>query len=79
MPLRYANGEIVIRGDHVLYIGEEGVVEVVADPENPTSESDWYIQEFGGGILIAELKCLGRVFTELDDHVEFVRRGDSTS
>jgi len=55
------------------------VIEIVADPEKPAPDTDWFIREFGGGVMIGELKSLGRVFTgELEScpRLEFVRRAD---
>jgi len=77
MPLRYVSGEEILVGDHVLYAGEPGVIEIVADPENPTSETDWYIQEFGRGVMIGDLKSLGRLYTKPDDRLQFARRAES--
>ena len=37
-------------GDRILYHGEPGQVEFVAKRGDP--ETDWYIQEFGGGCMI---------------------------
>lgn len=40
--------------------GEPGEIEFVADPlGDPT---DWYVQKFGGGIMIVEPKVFGRLF-----------------
>ena len=63
MPLRYQSGEEIKKGDRVLFGGEPGEVEFVADPLIKDSETDWYVQEYGGGVMIVELapKLFGRV------------------
>jgi hypothetical protein len=52
--------------------GLSGEVEVVADPAVPKSGTDWYVDEFGGGILVAEPTVFGRVFVRLEDIPEDV-------
>ena len=81
MPLRYRSGEEIKRGDHVLFHGEPGEIELVAtDPQD--QEQAWYVKEFGGGILISEPKHFGRAFVRSesiaeDENLEFVSRADS--
>jgi len=80
MPLLYITGEEIQGGDKILYDGLAGEVEVVADPAFPSKETDWYVTEFGGGILVAEPTVFGRVFVRLDDLAEdvvFVARKSS--
>ena len=67
MPLLYSTGEDIQEGDKILYDGLSGEVEVVADPAFPKGETDWYVDEFGGGILVAEPTVFGRVFVRLED------------
>ena len=79
MPLLYLTGEDIQEGDKILY-GVSGQVEVVADPAFPKGETDWYVDEFGGGILVAEPSVFGRVFVRLEDipeDVVFVARKSS--
>ena len=60
----------------MLYHGEPGEIELVADPADDPTE--WYAEQFGGGVMIAEPKVFGRVFIPSpvcdDEHLEFVRR-----
>jgi hypothetical protein len=80
MSLKYQSGEEIIKGDHVLLSGEPGVIEIVADPHVSDPSTAWYVEEFGGGVMISRLQRLGSVFTEepeSDDDLQFVRRGDS--
>jgi hypothetical protein len=82
MGFRYRTGEDVRSGDRVLLHGEPGEVELVADPlpQAPSNAGDWYVTEFGGGVMIREPKVFGRVFfssPETEDHLEFVARAQS--
>jgi len=77
MPLRYQSGEEILRGDRVRLSGAEGVVDFVADPESPTPETEWFIQEYGGGAMILDSQ-IGSVFTSDPQNgcLEFVGRAD---
>lgn len=77
MVLKYLSGEEIKKGDHVLYHGEPGRIEFVAshlgDPE-----TDWFIQEYGGGVMVLE-RVSGRTFITADQladdqDLEFVSR-----
>jgi len=60
MPFFYPSGEEIKKGDRVLLHGEPGEVEFVADPaDNP---DDWYVVEYGGGVMINEPKFFGHLF-----------------
>jgi hypothetical protein len=75
--LKYPSGEDIRSGDRVEYGEHPGEVELVADPRTPTDETEWYIKEFGGGIMIAEPKVFGHVFLDdpqTDDHLAFIGR-----
>ncbi|HTS13414.1 MAG TPA: hypothetical protein VMH00_14955 [Candidatus Limnocylindrales bacterium] len=69
MPLSYRTGEEIRKGDRITYHGEEGEIELVADPglEDTSSDEHWYVREYGGGILIREPKAFGRVFLRTTD------------
>lgn len=76
--MKYQSGIEVMKGDHVLLNGDHGEVEFVSDPVAPDARTKWYVEEYGGGIMISELKHLGSVFVsnpEEDDELEFVSRG----
>jgi hypothetical protein len=69
-----------MKGDCVLFHGDPGEVEFVADPLVHEVGTQWYAEEFGGGIMLTKLKEFGSVFIsdpKADDELEFVRRGDS--
>jgi hypothetical protein len=71
MPFSYRNGEPIRKGDRVLFQGEPGEIELVADPLVPDPETEWYVSEYGGGVMIIEPKKYGRIFlTEMYDNDE---------
>ncbi len=76
MPLKYKSGEVVMKGDRVLLSEEAGVIEFVADPLLNDPNTLWYVKEYGGGVMVAQLEHLGSVFThpEEDADLEFVSR-----
>jgi hypothetical protein len=77
MPLTYRSGEDVRAGDRVSYHGEPGLVEFVADTENP--DTAWYLEKHGDGCMIA-CAGFGHVYvseTHTDEDLDFIgRRGD---
>ena len=86
MILKYLTGEEIQKRDRVLYHGEGAEVEfVVTDASDP--ETEWYFQEFGGGIMLVqhvEPKSFGRVFISAsdipdDEDLQFASRVDSSS
>jgi hypothetical protein len=59
--LKYRSGEEIKTGDRVLFHGNEAAIELVAcEPGDPAT--DWYLDEFGGGVMIADPKVSGRTF-----------------
>ena len=77
VELKYPSGEEIRSGDRVEYADHAGEVEFVADPRNPTEETEWYIKEFGGGVMVAEPRVHGHVFIDepqIDDHLVFIGR-----
>ena len=61
MPCFYQSGEEIRKGDRVLFHGEPGEIEFVAGPlADPAT--DWYVEEYGGGVMVAEPKFFGRAF-----------------
>ncbi len=73
MILRYATGEEIKKGDRVLFHGDPGFVEFLATEPGP--ETDWYIREYGGGIMIID-KVAGSTFVSADQISEYERLGD---
>ncbi|MGA3027595.1 MAG: hypothetical protein ABSF98_22775 [Bryobacteraceae bacterium] len=75
MPFFYQSGEEIRKGDRVLYDGEPGEIEFVADPAN--DPDDWYVTEYGGGVMVIEPKHFGLLFlttTQDEEDLEFVSR-----
>jgi hypothetical protein len=78
---RYQSGEEIRKGDRVLFHREPGQIElVVSSLGNP--ETDWFMQEYGGGVMILE-GVSGRTFIPADrieewEDLEFVSRGESS-
>ena len=78
MILKYQSGEEIRKGDRVRLHGEPGEIEVVAS-ERGDQETDWYVEEYGGGVMIREPKVFGRVFIPADqldgtEDLQFVAR-----
>ena len=63
--LRYHTGEDVRPGDTVTHLGHPGQVEFVANPSSPTPETEWFIEEFGGGVMVEDSK-IGSVFISVE-------------
>ena len=83
MPtLRYRSGETIRKGDRIRFHGHAAEIELVADPETADPESEWYVKEFGGGVLITDPSVSGRTFIDKDslgkyEDLEFVARSES--
>jgi hypothetical protein len=76
MPFFYQSGEEIKQGDKILLHGEPGEIEFVADKAD--DPNDWYVTEYGGGVMIVEPKVFGRLFvsdTQGYEDLEFVSRG----
>jgi hypothetical protein len=79
MVVKYQSGEQIKKGDRVLFHREPAQIEFVAsDPGDP--ETDWLMQEYGGGIMILD-GIAGHTFIPSDqidgyEDLEFVSRAD---
>jgi hypothetical protein len=74
---RYVSGETVNAGDHLRYHNEPGRVDFVVSERTGDSASDWYVDEYGGGLMMT-VENYGSVFlpgTEIGEDLEFVARG----
>jgi hypothetical protein len=76
IPFFYQSGEQVEPGDRVRLHGESGEIEFVADPAD--DPNNWYVEKFGGGVMVVEPKVVGRLFigdpvSDYED-LEFVSR-----
>ena len=79
MPLTYMTGEQIRKGDRALFHDEPGEIELVADPTESDPETDWYVQEYGGGVMVLEPKHFGRAFLpepQTAEDLKFVARQD---
>jgi hypothetical protein len=81
MILKYQTGEEIQKGDRILFHREPGRIELVA-AELGDPETDWYMQEYGGGVMILE-EVAGRTFISADqidecEDLEFVARTDAS-
>ena len=74
MPLVYLSGEEIKKADRVTLHGAPGEVEFIADPDiNP---DDWFVTEFGGGIMVLPSE-MGSIFIDKpqeNDELDFVSR-----
>ena len=57
--------------------GRRGEVEFVVEELTGDAEMDWYIEEFGGGVMVKEPEMFGHCFLHNADdsdweHLEFV-------
>jgi hypothetical protein len=76
MILKYRSGEEIKKGDRVLFHRNPAQIEFVAC-HPAEAETDWYIQEFGGGVMILDPMVSGRTFVQadqIDEDLEFVSR-----
>ena len=77
MPVYYQSGEEIKKGDRVIFHDEPGEIEFVADPLESDPETEWYVKEYGGGVMVLEPKYFGRAFlpgTDPDERLVFVCR-----
>jgi hypothetical protein len=65
MALRYQTGEEIHRGDRVTYGDNPGVIELVVEALTGEPEEDWLFETNGAGIMVAERKVFGRVFSTI--------------
>ena len=82
MPLKYQSGEEIRKGDRVLFHGSPGAVEFVADPLVNDPETDWYVQQYGGGVMVLQPGYTGHCFisdTENAEDLVLVSRAEASS
>ena len=66
----------------MLFHGEPGEIEFVADPLVNDPETEWYVQEHGRGVMVVEPKIFGHAFlshTERAEDLIFVSRSADSS
>lgn len=80
MKLRYQSGEEIRKGDRVLFHRGPAEIELVAStPDDPVTA--WYVEEFGGGVLVRESNNPNPTFIPTDqlpeyEDLEFVSRAE---
>jgi hypothetical protein len=72
VPLKYQSGEEIRKGDRVLFHGEPGEIEFIADPLVKDPESDWYVHEYGGDVMVIEPKLFGRAFSDAENAEDLI-------
>jgi hypothetical protein len=82
MTLKYQSGEEIKKGDRVLFHGEPAEVEFVVDELSKDAALDWYVREFGGGVMIREPEHFGTAFIQAEslpetEDLEFLARAGS--
>jgi hypothetical protein len=80
MVLKYRSGEEIKKGDRVLFHGNPATVELVAVAP-AIGEEAWYVDEYGGGVMILDPLRSGRTFIDAAqipecEDLEFVSRVD---
>ena len=71
--MKYQSGEDIRKGDRVLFHGEPGEIEFVADTFTGDPSVDWNIEENGPGVMILEPKFFGRVYIrDTEDNEDLV-------
>jgi hypothetical protein len=78
--MKYPSGEDICKGDQVLFHGEPGEIEYLA--ETPTGDPviDWNLKHNGPGVMILEPKFFGRVYlsdSEAAEDLVFVSRKET--
>jgi hypothetical protein len=78
MLFRYQSGEEIKKGDRITFAGKPGEIEFVADPSTADPETESYIKEYGGGIMVLVAEDYGCVFiseTLEEEDLVFMSRG----
>lgn len=76
--MKYQSGEEIRKGDQVLFHGEPGEIEFIVDAIIGDPVMDWYVKEYGPGVMLVERKA-GRTFisdTEDAEDLVLVSRSD---
>ena len=79
MALHYRSRQEIKAGDRVLFHGNIAEIEFVASAGDP--QQAFYVQEYGGGIMILDPAISGRTFIPADqlpdyEDLEFISRAD---
>jgi hypothetical protein len=80
--MKYQSGEEIRKGDKVLFHGEKGEIEYVAEGPVGDPAIDWNVKHNGPGVMILEPKFFGRVYirdSENSEDLVLVSRGPEES
>ncbi len=70
--MKYQSGEEIRKGDKVLFHGEPGEIDFIVEALSGDTAMDWYVKEYGPGVMVVEPKA-GRTFlTETEDAEDLV-------
>ena len=75
--MKYRSGEDICKGDKVLFHGEAGEIDYVAEAPIGDPAIDWNLKHNGPGVMILEPKFFGRVYlcdSEAAEELVFVSR-----
>jgi len=78
LDLRYRSGEEIRRGDRILYHGQPAEIEFVAS-ETGDPGTEWFVKEFGGGVMISGSIFIATEFLADYEDLEFVARVQQSS
>jgi len=76
--MKYKSGEEIRKGDRVLFHGEPGEIEFVAEKLIGDPAMDWHVKEHGPGVMVLEPKSFQRAFicdTENAEDLQLLSRG----
>jgi hypothetical protein len=79
LAFTYQSGEDIEKGDCVLFYGEPGEIEFVADAFVGDPAMDWWVEEHGGGVMVIEPRYFGQAFlteTHTEEDLVFVSRAE---
>ena len=68
--MKYHSGQEVHKGDRILFHGEPGEIEFIAEAGSDDPSMDWYLREHGPGVMVSEPKFFGRVFIREPENAE---------
>ena len=80
--MKYRSGEDVRKGDKVLFHGEAGEIEFVAEGPVGDPAIDWNVKHNGPGVMLLEPKFFGRVYvrdSETSTELVFISRCQDAS
>lgn len=68
--MKYQSGEEIREGDRVLFHGEPGEIEYVAEALTGDPAIDWNLKYNGPGVMILEPRFFGRVYLRDSEDAE---------